>query len=108
MNKPSQLVSSLFEHSTAAMQQLVNDIELGCPGRLALAHAIVGLRIWRMGNQPDLFHPSGDRRAMRLMQALQLAVSYYQSAAALEAVGQAQCDAYVQDFLSLIRDMSIA
>lgn len=107
MNKPTQLVSSLYEHSMNTMQQLTNDIELGCPGRLALAHAIVALRVWRMGNQPALFHPSGDRKAMRIMQALQVAINYYQTPEAVLACGQETATSYVNDFLSLIRDMSI-
>lgn len=107
MSTPPQLVSSLYQHALGVVEQLAHDIELGCPNRLALAHAMVSLKTWQMATHPEKFHPSGDRKHMRIVQALQIAINYYQSPAAVAVCGQDLATTYIDDFLSLIRDMSM-
>lgn len=66
-----------YSHACGVVEKMAADIETGCPPTLARAFAVFELGSWHHACRPVAGPWCADRKKLRIAQAVQLAISYW-------------------------------
>lgn len=106
MSQQTETIKSLYQHAVGTVVQMRADVENGCRANLAFAFAISQLHLWMAANSPKRFRPAGDRRRMRIIHALQIAVAHYERPEVIAVTGAEDAKAHQDELLTILRDLA--